>query len=216
MSQIETWKDKLAELAVFGANVQPGQLVAVTSYIGKEDVTRTDRARGLRARREVRRRRLLRPVGEARAGPARGRGHARLRPAVDARTPPLPLRRARRAHLALRPARSARARRPRPGAGRTRPPPLPPGDGRGRQPHDDELEHRPRADALRGPSSSTRSSTARPRTSSSGRTSPTSAGSTRTIRQRRGSERSSELKANAQRLTDRASTPFGSTARAPT
>jgi aminopeptidase len=40
VSQIDTWKDKLAELAVFGANVQPGQLVAVTSYIGKEDVTR--------------------------------------------------------------------------------------------------------------------------------------------------------------------------------
>lgn len=40
MSQIEVWKDKLAELAVFGANVQPGQLVAVTSHIGKEDLTR--------------------------------------------------------------------------------------------------------------------------------------------------------------------------------
>jgi len=38
--QIEEWKDKLAELAVFGANVQPGQLVAVTSYLGKEDLTR--------------------------------------------------------------------------------------------------------------------------------------------------------------------------------
>jgi aminopeptidase len=32
--------DKLAELAVFGANVQPGQLVGVTSYIGKEALTR--------------------------------------------------------------------------------------------------------------------------------------------------------------------------------
>ena len=40
MSQIDVWKDSLAELAVFGANVQPGQLVAITSYIGKEDVTR--------------------------------------------------------------------------------------------------------------------------------------------------------------------------------
>jgi aminopeptidase len=38
--QIEEWKEKLAELAVFGANVQPGQLVSVTSYIGKEDLTR--------------------------------------------------------------------------------------------------------------------------------------------------------------------------------
>ena len=40
MNRIETLSDRLAELAVFGANVQPGQLVAVTSYIGKEDVTR--------------------------------------------------------------------------------------------------------------------------------------------------------------------------------
>jgi aminopeptidase len=40
VGQIETWTDKLAELAVFGANVQPGQLVAVTSYIGKEELTR--------------------------------------------------------------------------------------------------------------------------------------------------------------------------------
>ena len=40
MSQIDAWKDSLAELAVFGANVQPGQLVAITSYVGKEDVTR--------------------------------------------------------------------------------------------------------------------------------------------------------------------------------
>jgi aminopeptidase len=38
--QIEEWTAKLAELAVFGANVQPGQLVAVTSYIGKEELTR--------------------------------------------------------------------------------------------------------------------------------------------------------------------------------
>ena len=40
MRQIEEWEDKLADLAVFGANVQPGQLVAVTSYIGKEPLTR--------------------------------------------------------------------------------------------------------------------------------------------------------------------------------
>ena len=32
--------DKLAELAVFGANVQEGQLVAVTSFVGKEEVAR--------------------------------------------------------------------------------------------------------------------------------------------------------------------------------
>jgi len=38
--RIEEWTDKLAELAVFGANVQAGQLVAVTSSIGKEQLTR--------------------------------------------------------------------------------------------------------------------------------------------------------------------------------
>ena len=31
---------KLAELAVWGANVQPGQIVGVTSYLGKEEMTR--------------------------------------------------------------------------------------------------------------------------------------------------------------------------------
>jgi aminopeptidase len=40
MKRIEEWTEKLAELAVFGANVQPGQLVGVTSYIGKEELTR--------------------------------------------------------------------------------------------------------------------------------------------------------------------------------
>ena len=40
MKRIEQWADRLAELAVFGANVQPGQVVGVTSYIGKEDLTR--------------------------------------------------------------------------------------------------------------------------------------------------------------------------------
>ncbi|HEU5263936.1 MAG TPA: aminopeptidase [Gaiellaceae bacterium] len=40
MTRIETLSERLAELAVFGANVQPGQYVAVTSYIGKEDVAR--------------------------------------------------------------------------------------------------------------------------------------------------------------------------------
>jgi aminopeptidase len=40
MNRIDTLSDRLAQLAVFGANVQPGQLVAITSYIGKEAVTR--------------------------------------------------------------------------------------------------------------------------------------------------------------------------------
>ena len=38
--RIAEWEDALADLAVFGANVKPGQLVAVTSFIGKEALTR--------------------------------------------------------------------------------------------------------------------------------------------------------------------------------
>jgi aminopeptidase len=40
VSDIETWTDSLAELAVWGANVQHGQIVGVTSTIGKEELTR--------------------------------------------------------------------------------------------------------------------------------------------------------------------------------
>ncbi len=40
MEQIQEWTTKLAELAVFGANVQRGQLVSVTSYLGEEELTR--------------------------------------------------------------------------------------------------------------------------------------------------------------------------------
>jgi leucyl aminopeptidase (aminopeptidase T) len=38
--QREGWLDGLAELAVFGANVQEGQYVAVSSWVGKEALTR--------------------------------------------------------------------------------------------------------------------------------------------------------------------------------
>jgi aminopeptidase len=38
--QREDWLDGLAELAVFGANVQEGQYVAVTSWVGKEALAR--------------------------------------------------------------------------------------------------------------------------------------------------------------------------------
>lgn len=40
MSDIETWTDKLAELAAWGANVQPGQIVGISSSLGKEELTR--------------------------------------------------------------------------------------------------------------------------------------------------------------------------------
>ena len=32
--------DKLAQLAIYGTNLQPGQILAVTSYLGKEELTR--------------------------------------------------------------------------------------------------------------------------------------------------------------------------------
>ena len=40
MPHIDEWSEKLARLAVFGANVQPGQLLSITTYIDKEDMTR--------------------------------------------------------------------------------------------------------------------------------------------------------------------------------
>jgi aminopeptidase len=36
----QRWVGALAELAVFGANVQPGQIVSITSFTGKEELTR--------------------------------------------------------------------------------------------------------------------------------------------------------------------------------
>lgn len=40
MDRIAAWSDKIAELAVFGSNVQPGQYVAISSFVGKEELTR--------------------------------------------------------------------------------------------------------------------------------------------------------------------------------
>jgi aminopeptidase len=40
MNEVETLTEKLAELTVWGANVQPGQIVGITSSIGKEELTR--------------------------------------------------------------------------------------------------------------------------------------------------------------------------------
>ncbi len=184
MGQIEEWDEKLAELAVFGANVQPGQLVAVTSYIGKEDAH---------------------PRGSPRAAYARGAKYVdvlyfdqwvkreRIAHAADETLdyiPPwmserllLPLRRARRADHALR-ARTPRA--PSTGldparAGRDLLPYLP-RDRRDREPDDDELDASSPRRRTPGRRRSIRSSAARTRTSSSGRPSRTSAGSTRTIR----------------------------------
>ena len=105
-SRIEEWTDKLAELAVFGANVQPGQLVGVTSYIGKEALTRRIAhfayKRGAKYvdvvyfDQWVKRERIAHAAEE----------HARLRAAVDVGAAPLPLGRARGAHHAVGPTRA--------------------------------------------------------------------------------------------------------------
>ena len=41
MTAIGTWTERLAELAVWGANVQPGQIVGISSSIDKEELTRS-------------------------------------------------------------------------------------------------------------------------------------------------------------------------------
>ena len=186
MSQIDTWKDKLADLAVFGANVQPGQLVAVTSYIGKEDVTR----RIARAAYErgakyvdvvyfdqwVKRERILH-AAEDTLDYAPPWMRDRLFHLSDEHAARISLSgpNAPQALQGLDPAR----------AGRDLLPYLPEtGEVVNRMTTSWNIVPVP---PRRGPSSFTRSSSPRPRTSAYGRTSCTSAGSTRTIRARHGS-----------------------------
>ena len=98
---------RLAELAVrFGANVQPGQIVGGLVVRRQGGAHAGDRARGIPRRRALGRRPVLRRHRQARAARARGRGHARLHPALAARPPALALRRARR------PRRARQGRRP--------------------------------------------------------------------------------------------------------
>ena len=150
MNRIETLSDRLAELAVFGANVQPGQLVAVTSYIGKEDVTRKIvRAAYQRGAKYVDVLYFDQWVKRERIAHAAEDTLDYVPPWMQ-RAAAVHLRRARRAHLALRAARTARAAGARPGTGRARSPAVSPRDRRGRESHDDELEHRSRPDAFVG------------------------------------------------------------------
>ena len=151
---------RLADLIVgYGANVQPGQIVAVTTYPGKEELTReVARAAYEHGARwvdvvvfdpRVKRERLA----------ARRRVDARLRAAVADRPARVALRRAcgtRDAERAGRP-RRARGRRSRPCG--TRRAPVPPEHRRRRQPRDHELVRRRRARRPAGRRSSTRNST---------------------------------------------------------
>ena len=88
--------DRLAELLVgFGANLQPGQIVGVTAYLGMEDVARAvvqeAYKRGAKYVDVVWWDQLVK-----RAAPrARGRGDARVRPAVARAPDAVAVRRAR-------------------------------------------------------------------------------------------------------------------------
>ena len=73
---------RLAELSVHGANVPKGQIVLVQAEIGLEEQARATAEGGVQARRQVRRRCVLRSVPEARAHRERRPGHARLRSPV--------------------------------------------------------------------------------------------------------------------------------------
>ena len=101
-----------------------------------------DRRGFLQARREVRRRPVLRPVRQACADRVRGRRHARVRAVVvlvpDARD----RRGAGGAHLARRADDDRAPRRPRPGASRARPASVHQGDPEGDRRPDDQLDRR--------------------------------------------------------------------------
>ncbi len=142
------WTRRLADLIVgFGANVQPGQLVGVTSYLGKEELTREiARAAYERGARYVdvlywdqwvKRQRLLHGDPD----------DVRLHPAVDER-PAAELRgRACSPDLAEWAAGAARLRGRRRRPQRLRSAPLPAGDRPRRERKDDELVRGSWADA---------------------------------------------------------------------
>ena len=118
------------------------------------------RARGQRlsARRQVRRRPVLRHARQARAHPPRRRGDARLRAAVVRQADPRARPPALRAHRALRPRHARAARRPRSPPRRPRPAALRPRGRRRRQRAHDELDDRALPDAGLGAARCTRSS----------------------------------------------------------
>ena len=178
---------RFADLIVgFGANVQPGQIVGITTNPGKEELTRAGRARGVRAWRALGRRLHARPVGQAAAARPRRRVDPRLRAALDGRPARVVLGRACGADHADRERGAGGARRHRSRSRRQGRPAVPPEHRRRRQPGDDELDASRRLPHRAGRVSSTRTSTRTRRTSGCGTRSPTCAGSTRTTPRRRG------------------------------
>ena len=102
---------RFAELIVgFAANVQPGQIVAIGSEPGKELMVRAVAAGAYRAGAKFVDVVAVRPVRQARADPARARGHARLRAAVARRARARARRAPRRAGRADRPVGAGAAR----------------------------------------------------------------------------------------------------------
>ena len=171
----DRWQ-RLGELAVAGANVQRGQVLLSAPSTARRKPARAVASRGLQARREVRRRRLLRSVSEAR--PHR----STPTPTRSSFVPGLARRGAARARRRPRSSHLVRRRRPCrtcsptsiPNAsGKDQLPRLKEASTDRRRPHD-ELVHRPVPASRPGRSSSTRSSPRTRRTSGSGRTSSTS------------------------------------------
>ena len=135
--------ERLAELLVgFGANLQPGQILGVTAYLGMEDAARAVARAGYRHGAKyvdvfwwdhlVKRARLE----------LAGRRHARLRAALDRAAAGVALQRARRARHADRHERGG-LRRDRPGPDRTRPAAVRLRGAADRQRPHDELVGRP-------------------------------------------------------------------------
>ena len=144
------WMDKLAELAVFGANVQEGQLVAVTSFVGKEDVARRiARVAYERGAKYVDVVTFDQWVKRERIAHAAEETLDYAPPWMSQRLLHLSDEHAARITLSG-PHAPARAGGSRSRARRAGSAPVPARDGRGRQPADDQLDDRPGADARLG------------------------------------------------------------------
>ena len=208
----------LAELTVrFGANLQPGQIMAICSEPGKEELTRAiaDAAYAHGAK-FVDLSRVRHPP-QARAGAARRSRHARLRAAVVRRADARARRDALRAIVADR---SGRARTLLDdvdpellGADML---PRHPGVDRGRQRPHDQLDRRPVPDPRLGRARAPGARARRARSTGCGRRSPTSAGWTRPTRWRPGASAWTRSRRSPASSTGWASTRCASRARAPT
>ncbi len=151
---------RFADLLVgFGANVQPGQIVAVSGELGKEEVVRALAASAYRHGAKFVDATYFDMHVKRAAAAARRRRDARLRPVVVRRADARARRPALRPHRAERADRPRPARRHRPRASGPRPLPVDQGERPGRQRAHDELERSARARARRGRGSSIRSST---------------------------------------------------------